>query len=305
MRIIGAKTDGAAGDAGEAWIKDGTTETFVQDVIEASREVPVLVDFWAPLCGPCRQLGPVLEKVVRAARGRVRLVKINVDENPELAQQLRIQSIPTVYAFVDGQPVTGFAGAQPESQIKALIERLVGGPLAGDVEAELKAAREALAGGRASEAFVHFRRVVEQQPDQAEAWAGLVRAALALGRPEDAERFLEEGRRRAPGQAALRGAEAALRIAREAGTLPPREELERRIAADPDDFEARSQLATRLFLEGRYDEAFDHLLHIVRRDRSWGDDAARKRLLEFFDALGADHPAARRGRTKLSSLLFA
>lgn len=306
MQIIGARTSGNGAVAGreEQWIRDGSIETFAQDVLHASREVPVLVDFWAPWCGPCRQLGPLLEKLVRQARGRIRLVKINVDENPELAQQLRIQSIPTVYAFLGGQPVAGFAGAQPESQLRAFIERLIGGPLGADVESELVAGREALAAGRAAEALAHFRRVVEQDPERAEAWSGIVRAAVALGRLNEAERYLAEGTK-VVGEKALAGARAAIGIAREAGELEPLEELERRVAANPDDFEARSRLATRLFLTGRFDEAFDQLLDIVRRDRSWKDDGARRQLLRFFEALGNDHPAVRKGRMKLSSLLFA
>ncbi len=303
MQILGGAA--ARPSEGDEIIKDGDIESFARDVIYASQQVPVLVDFWAPWCGPCKQLTPVLEKVVRAAKGKVRLVKINIDENPEIAQQLRIQSVPTVYAFVGGQPVTGFAGAQPESQVRALVERLAGGPLAADIEAELAAGKAALERGEAETAASHFSRILEEEPENPEALGGIARALLILGEREEARRLLEEVPKTLAGHAAIAGARAALQLAEEAGDLPDPAELEARIAADPDDFEARYQLATRLFLRGEYEAAMEHLLHIVKKDRSWRDDLARKQLLKFFDALGATHPATVKGRRMLSTVLFA
>ncbi len=303
MQILGGAA--AKPSEGDEIVKDGDLESFTRDVIYASQQVPVLVDFWAPWCGPCKQLAPVLEKVVRAAKGKVRLVKINIDENPEIAQQLRIQSVPTVYAFVGGQPVTGFAGAQPESQVRALVERLIGGPLAADVEAELAAGKAALGRGEAETAASHFGRVLEVEPENPEALGGIARALLSLGEREEARRLLEEVPKAIADHAAIAGARAALQLAEEAGELPDPAELEARIAADPDDFEARYRLATGLFLRGRYEAAMEHLLHIVRKDRSWRDDLARRQLLKFFDALGPSHPATLKGRRMLSTVLFA
>lgn len=305
MQIIGGRSAEAGTSAPDEIVKDGSIETFARDVLYASQQVPVLVDFWAPWCGPCKQLGPVLEKVVRAAKGSVRLVKINVDENPEIAQQLRIQSIPTVYAFVGGQPVTGFAGAQPESQIRALVERLIGGPLAADLEAELEAGKTALERGDAETAAAHFGRVLEEDATNAEAFGGMARALLAMGDREAAKRFLDDVPAAIANHPAVAGARAALQLSEEvpAGVDPA--ELERRIAADPDDFDARFQLANLLFLRGQYEAAMDQLLHIVKRDRSWKDEAARKQLLKFFDALGPSHPETVKGRRKLSAVLFA
>lgn len=306
MQIIGGRTArNAQSPAQDDIIKDGSIETFARDVLYASQQVPVLVDFWAPWCGPCKQLAPILEKVVRAAKGRVRLVKINVDENPELAQQLRIQSIPTVYAFAGGQPVAGFAGAQPESQVRALVERLIGGPLAADLEGELEAGKQALARGDGETAAAHFSRVLEEDPENAEALGGMVRALVALGEREEAKRLLAEVPAAIAQHPAVAGARAALELAEEvpAGVDPA--ELERRLAVHADDFEARFQLANLLFLRGQYETAMDHLLHIVKRDRKWRDDAARKQLLRFFDALGPSHPETVKGRRKLSAVLFA
>ncbi len=303
MQILGGAA--AKPSEGDEIVKDGDLESFTRDVIYASQQVPVLVDFWAPWCGPCKQLAPVLEKVVRAAKGKVRLVKINIDENPEIAQQLRIQSVPTVYAFVGGQPVTGFAGAQPESQVRALVERLIGGPLAADVEAELAAGKAALERGEPETAASHFGRVLEAEPENPEALGGIARALLSLGEREEARRLLGEVPKTIADHAAIAGAKAALQLAEEAGELPDPAELEARIAADPEDFEARYRLATSLFLRGRHEAAMEHLLHIVRKDRSWRDDLARRQLLKFFDALGPSHPATLKGRRMLSTVLFA
>lgn len=304
--FAGAPASAAGGDADI--IKDGSLKTFAQDVIRASQQVPVLVDFWAPWCGPCKQLTPVLEKVVRAAKGKVRLVKINIDENPELAQQLRIQSVPTVYAFLGGQPITGFAGAQPESQIKALVDRLIQsmGPLGPDEgEDLLQAAQQAAEHGDTRTAARLYQQILAEDPAQPEALGGLARCLLADGRLAEARQLLEGAPKELASHTAIAGARAALALAEEAGELGDPTNLLARVQANPDDHEARYQIATIMFLRGQIETAMEHLIQIVKRDRTWKDDLARKQLIRFFEALGPKHPATAKGRRMLSSVLFS
>jgi putative thioredoxin len=302
--FAGAAAPKTTGDADI--IKDGSLKTFAQDVIQASQQIPVLVDFWAPWCGPCKQLTPVLEKVVRAAKGRIRLVKINIDQNPELAQQLRIQSVPTVYAFLGGQPVTGFAGAQPESQIKALVDRLIGGA-GGEMDGAdlLQVAQEAAEHGDTHTAAQLFQQVLAEDPAQPVALGGLARCLIAERQFAEAKRLLDEAPKEVAGHGAVSGAKAALALAEEAGELGDPTNLLSRVQADDDDHDARYRLATIMFLRGQAEAAMGHLVQIVKRDRTWKDDLARKQLVKFFDALGPKHPATLKGRRMLSTVLFS
>jgi putative thioredoxin len=292
------KTDGAL-------IKDSDTQHFIDDVIQASRDQPVIVDFWAPWCGPCKQLTPLLERVVNGAGGKVRLVKINIDENPELAQQLRIQSVPTVYGFRGGQPVDGFAGALPESQIKAFVERLTGPLGPAPAEVALDQAKDAAAAGQTERAARIFEQVLEHEPGNPEALAGLARTQIARNRLPAARATLERVGKEHANHVEVDGARAALSLAEESGTLADPGELNARLAAHPNDLEARLDLATALFLRGQVEDAIEQLLTGVRQDREWRDQAARKQLVKFFDALGPQHPATVSGRRKLSTVLFS
>lgn len=287
----------------EDLIKDGTVASFAADVIEASRVQPVIVDFWASWCGPCRQLTPALEKAVRAAKGAVKLVKIDVDRNPAYAGQLRVQSIPTVYAFVDGQPVDGFMGAVPESQLKQFIDRLTGGRAGtSDVEQLLALADESLAVNDLGGAAQAYAQLLQVEPGHLKGIAGLARVYLTGGDAEQARQTIAM----APADSRdpdVVGVRAALALAGEgaAETAP----LEQRLAADPADHAARFDLARALAGQGRLEEAVEHLLTIVRQDRDWNDQAARQQLLTIFDAAGAASEVARNGRRRLSSLLFS
>ncbi|WP_375458122.1 thioredoxin [uncultured Enterovirga sp.] len=286
-------------------IKDTTTAAFRQDVIAESMKQPVLVDFWAPWCGPCKQLTPVIEKAVRAAGGKVKLVKMNIDQHPQIAGQLGVQSIPAVYAFDQGQPVDGFMGALPESQVQAFIDRVAGPGVAANAGAELLAEAAALAeAGDAPGAAELYGAVLAEEPDNVAAIAALAKLHLDLGDVEGARRVADM----APPAAkdpALAGIRAAIELAEQAASLGDLGDLERKVAADPDDHQARFDLA--LGLNGRNDReaAADQLLTIVRKDRTWQEDGARKQLVQFFEAWGPMDPATIAGRKRLSSILFA
>ena len=307
--MVMLQNEGPAAAAPEGLIKDTTTQTFVKDVIEESRRQPVLVDFWAPWCGPCRQLTPVLEKVIRAARGKAKLVKMNIDENrtlfDQISVQMGIQSIPAVIAFANGQPADGFLGALPESQVTAFVERLIKDRVGGEEKDLLKEAEAALADGDAGHAADLYARVLEQDPSNTQALAGLARAYVETGALEQAKQMLAlvpEAKRNDPQVAAAR---AAVDLAEQATSLGPITELEHKVAANPLDHQARFDLALALNAQGRRGEALDHLLEIVKRDRKWNDDGARKQLVQLFDAWGPTDESTVAGRRRLSSILFA
>ena len=285
--------------------KDTTTQTFVKDVIEESKRQPVLVDFWAEWCGPCKQLAPVLEKVVRAAKGKVKLVKMDIDKHPGIPQQLGIQSIPAVFAFVNGQPVDGFLGALPESQVTAFIERVTKDRIGGEEKDLLKAADEALAKGDAAGAAELYAEVLAQDAGSVPALAGLARSYVGTGAIEQAKQTLAlvpEAKQNDPAVAAAR---AALELVEQAKSVGPIGELEKNVAANPLDHQARFDLAVALNSKGRRQEAVDNLIAIVKRDRKWNDDGARKQLVQFFEAWGPTDEATVDGRKRLSSVLFS
>ncbi|SCY17956.1 thioredoxin [Microvirga guangxiensis] len=286
-------------------VKDTTTADFRQDVVAESMNQPVLVDFWAPWCGPCKQLTPVLEKVVKAAGGKVKLVKMNIDEHPQIAGQLGVQSIPAVFAFQRGQPVDGFMGALPESQLKAFIERLVGPLGPGATEEILAEADGLVAAGDMAGAAELYAAVLSQEPDNAPALAALVKLHVEVGDLEGAKRFLAMAPPAKANDPAIAGARAAVELAEQAGSLGDTAELHRRIETDPLDHQARFDLAIALNARGKREEALNHLLEIVRRDRNWNDDGARKQLVQFFEAWGPMDEMTIAGRRRLSSLLFA
>jgi putative thioredoxin len=302
--IIGAA---AASADGANVIKNGSTASFMADVVDASHDAAVVVDFWAPWCGPCKQLGPAIEKAVREARGKVRLVKINIDENPELAQQMRIQSIPAVYAFKDGRPVDGFVGALPESQVKQFVTRLMGAAAGPDPVAEAVAlAKEAVAAGDHARAANIFTQVLQHDPANADAIAGLARAAIARKDLAKAKQFLDRAPKELATHAEIAAARAALELAEAGGKAAGKlGELKARLERDPADHQARYDLAGALFAAGQREEAIDQLLDLVRRDREWNEQAARKQLLKFFEAIGLGDPVSAAARRRLSAILFS
>ncbi|MDX8355100.1 co-chaperone YbbN [Cognatiyoonia sp. IB215182] len=289
-------------------IKDGTDASFAADVIEASQTVPVIVDFWAPWCGPCKTLGPAIEAAVTKAKGRVKLVKIDVDANQAYAGQLQVQSIPTVYAFFQGRPVDGFQGALPPSQIDAFVEKIaaLGGEGADDgLTAAIEAADQMLAEGAATDAAETFAAILQEDPSNAAAYAGLVRAYLALDDVDQAEAILNGAPAEISTDPLLEAVHAQITLAREAANAGPVAELQASVATEPDNHQARLDLAIALHANGQVEEAVAELLELFRRDREWNDGAAKAQLFKIFDAHDAKDPIVLQGRRKLSSMIFA
>ncbi len=285
--------------------KDVTTQSFMKDVIEESKSQPVLVDFWAPWCGPCKQLTPVLEKAVKAAKGKVKLTKMNIDEHPAIPGQMGIQSIPAVIAFSNGQPIDGFMGALPESQVVEFLGRLTKGAVAPEEKNLLEAADAALVEGNAAEAAEIYAQILSGDSGNVHAVAGLARCYVESGALEQAKQTLALVPEAKQNEASVAAARAALQVAEQAQSVGPIAELEHKVLTDPNDHQARFDLATALNAKGQRAEAVEQLLTIVRKDRKWNDDGARKQLVQFFEAWGFDDPAAVDGRKRLSSILFS
>jgi len=290
----------AAGDL----IKDVSEADFIAEVVEASKEVPVIVDFWAPWCGPCKTLGPALEEAVTKAGGKVRMAKVNVDENQMIAGQLRVQSIPTVYAFWDGQPVDGFQGAIPASEIAKFVEKTAA--LAGDggLSEAIEAAEEMLGEGAAADAAQTFAAILQEDPENAAAYGGLARAHIALDELDQAEAILNGAPAGISGKPELEAAHAQLELARSAASAGPADELAAQVDANPDDHQARFDFAQALHANGDVQGAVDQLLELFRRDREWNDGAAKAQLLTIFEALQPQDPVALNGRRKLASMIL-
>ncbi|CAN5547671.1 thioredoxin [soil metagenome] len=298
---------GAAPQATAGLIKETTTKTFVRDVIEESKVQPVLIDFWAPWCGPCRTLTPIIEKAVLAAKGRVKLVKMNIDENPEIPGQMGIQSIPAVIAFVNGQPADGFMGAVPESQVTAFIDKVTAGMPAGEPTAAdlLKEAELILAEGDVAGAAAVYAEVIAMDAANIPGLAGLAKCYVEGGAIEQAKQTLELVPTDKREDAAVKAVQAAIDLIEQAAALGPVTELEQKVAANPLDHQARFDLAIALNAAGQRADATNHLLAIVKKDRKWNEDGARKQLIQFFEAWGATDEATTDGRKQLSTILFS
>ncbi len=304
LELGGNETAAPAGDL----IKDVTEATFMVDVVEASQQVPVIVDFWAPWCGPCKTLGPMLEQAVTAAGGKVRMVKVNVDENQQIAAQLRIQSIPTVYAFWQGQPVDGFQGAVQGSELTAFVDKIaaLGGDAdGGGLDEAVEAAEQMLAEGAAVDAAQTFAAVLGEDAANAAAYGGLIRAHLAMDELEQAEQLLTATPEDMAGKPELEAAKAQLELARQAADAGPVAELRAIVEAEPDNHQARFDLAQALHAAGEVEAGIDELLELFRRDREWNDGAAKTQLFTVFEALKPQDPIVLTGRRKLSSMIFA